>query len=828
MRIFFLLLLILLSPFVIWADKPIITNFYPYTYQAANKSWAIAQDGSGIMYFGNDKGLLEFDGIRWEIYTIPDVETIRSVAISSDNLIFTGGFEEFGFWKKDISGKLQYTSLSKDIKRNGDLKNDDIWKIQLTEDCVYFQSFGHVFMYDYDTVKVCIEGINLLFLVNVYDEFWVQMIGEKLCKLEKGILTEIPGSGIFAHTEVKVVLPYTDGQYLIATSTQGFYIYDGNTFQVWAPDYADIGKRYQINSGIVRSNGNYFFGTILNGIYEFTPDGQLVNNFSTSNFLQNNTVLGLYEDDSGNIWAALDRGISYIRYLEGLDCYIDPHGQIGAIYSAAFFDDKLFLGTNQGLFYLQQSQLGKSESLSDLHFVEGTQGQVWDVKVYGDKLLCGHNYGLKIIDKHFNITTSDQTNSGVYKVTPVRYKENDLLFVSTYFVPSVLTSNLKLLYNFKEIREPIMNIDVDHLGNVWLTHIQKGLYRCRFLDGIKQMKYIRMYGGDRDEIENDGYPCLFRSFKLGGRLIFLGDDHFYVYNDIGDKIVDFEVFNQCFKNVSSMRNVIPLSENLFYVLTSNSVYLASYDGEKALIKDRIDITHNNLSLVNKCENAVVLNDSLSLICLDNGFLLHSFTQTRKKNIIEIGRPYIRSVKTTDAKGHQLYWPVDTTGIKVPYSMNNLSFDFYSKNVLAGDLSFQYQLKGVLDEWSSSAKIHEVLFDRLPEGNYTFLLRAVDNLDNHSESLRFSFRILPPWYTSVWAYVSYVLFFILIMIGGWFILLRRYRNIHLLKVRMREEQRLRKQNQTLQQMIVKKDEELFSQTSFIIQKNELILKVKKRD
>jgi DNA-binding NarL/FixJ family response regulator len=58
-----------------------------------------------------------------------------------------------------------------------------------------------------------------------------------------------------------------------------------------------------------------------------------------------------------------------------------------------------------------------------------------------------------------------------------------------------------------------------------------------------------------------------------------------------------------------------------------------------------------------------------------------------------------------------------------------------------------------------------------------------------------------------------------------LILRRYRNLHLQKVRAREARYLRRMNENLLNKIEEKDAELFTQTSFIIKKNELILSLK---
>jgi len=43
---------------------PFITNYSPKTYKAFPQNWSIAEDDRGIMYFGNQNIILEYDGLR--------------------------------------------------------------------------------------------------------------------------------------------------------------------------------------------------------------------------------------------------------------------------------------------------------------------------------------------------------------------------------------------------------------------------------------------------------------------------------------------------------------------------------------------------------------------------------------------------------------------------------------------------------------------------------------------------------------------------------------------------------------------------------------------
>ena len=117
------------------------------------------------------------------------------------------------------------------------------------------------------------------------------------------------------------------------------------------------------------------------------------------------------------------------------------------------------------------------------------------------------------------------------------------------------------------------------------------------------------------------------------------------------------------------------------------------------------------------------------------------------------------------------------------------------DVLAHNVSFQYKLEGI-SEWSEPERINKVIYERLPKGTYTFLLRSIDNLGNCSPTLEYTFTILSPWYQTIWAILGYFIIALLVLRIVWILILRRYRNRHLIKIRLREAKRLSRMNQQL--------------------------------
>lgn len=108
-------------------ERPPINIFSPKDYNAASQKWAISQSEKRHIYAANNKELLEYNGAKWKLYKSPNEAIIRVVQ-AIDNLIYTVSYRDFGYWKRDNFGVLNYTSLSKEFKANL-LEDEEFWNI---------------------------------------------------------------------------------------------------------------------------------------------------------------------------------------------------------------------------------------------------------------------------------------------------------------------------------------------------------------------------------------------------------------------------------------------------------------------------------------------------------------------------------------------------------------------------------------------------------------------------------------------------------------------------------------------------------------------------
>ena len=95
-------------------ERPPIEVYSPKTYGAENQNWAISQANNKFIYVANNKGLLEFNGSRWQLYPTPNATIMRSVNVI-DDVIYTGSYKDFGYWKANEYGTLSYHSVANDL-----------------------------------------------------------------------------------------------------------------------------------------------------------------------------------------------------------------------------------------------------------------------------------------------------------------------------------------------------------------------------------------------------------------------------------------------------------------------------------------------------------------------------------------------------------------------------------------------------------------------------------------------------------------------------------------------------------------------------------------
>ncbi len=78
--------------------------------------------------------------------------------------------------------------------------------------------------------------------------------------------------------------------------------------------------------------------------------------------------------------------------------------------------------------------------------------------------------------------------------------------------------------------------------------------------------------------------------------------------------------------------------------------------------------------------------------------------------------------------------------------------------------YQYQMEGVSDQWMDVGNLRSIRFTNLPPRKYTFNVKGTNNDGVWNDTpTSIKIRILPPWWRSIYAYISYLVLGIILII-----------------------------------------------------------------
>ncbi|GAA4305191.1 helix-turn-helix and ligand-binding sensor domain-containing protein [Compostibacter hankyongensis] len=806
---------------------PRIINYTNETYGGYNQNWSVTQDENGVMYFANSKGLLSFDGSRWELYELPDKQIVRSVSSDGKGRIYTGGFAELGYWQRQPWGKLVYHSLASRIKAPL-FRQEEIWKILASRQEIFFQSFSTLYFLRGGKVST-VKGPNSLFyLFRVRGRDFVQVLQYGLYELQDGHLVKIPGSDFLAKAEVISILPYGRSSFLIGTDKQGLFLYDGHSFRPFDSELSDFLQANELNNGIQLDGDTYAFGTILNGLVIADGEGNILFHLNQSNGLQNNTVLALFRDRAGNLWAAMDKGIDQVVLHSPFLHYRDTKGRLGTVYAAAVFHGRLYIGTNHGLFV---KDLGDGQNDTDgFSLIPELKGQVWNLSVFDGQLLCGHNRGTFRIGDHRIVRLSTIGGGWVIR----RLKQDSTALIQGTYNGLVIyrkdaSGNWAFANQVKGSQQlPVQQLEEDESGRIWIRHVYKSIYDLRLSPDLGRVTSIREM--DR----SSGLPAgvRYNLFWHDGAVAVASPAGIFKWVESRRHFVADTALKSSLGSYFYSRRIIPAGPSCWWLIKDDNRlgYL-----ENPSSPDIYTFYTRGFPLVSGFEAIVPVGDGSYLLGNEDGFGL--FDKKRLHRQPEAPAPAIREISCS-AGGRTLpldsLLPAPGSYPRLAYRYNSLSFrvavPVYDR---VPHFRFMLQRSGEDGVWSSWSGSGTREYGNLSPGSYVFWVMS----DVSDERVSFSFEILPPWYRSVWAKTGYLL-----LLAG--IVLLFYR-LHRLKLRRqharlqrRMEKRLRAgqeqserklllfQQQQLEQDVLRKSEALANSTLNLIKEKELFQKIRK--
>ena len=800
-------------------ELPPIQNYTPKTYNGEYQNWAISQSSSKLIYIANHSSLLEFDGYTWRSYKLPSASIIRSVEVVDDR-IYTGSYREFGYWTKEDSGQLSYTSLSALLDSPVSM-DEEFWDILVHDHWVLFQSLDRIYIYDLfeKDFKIIDANSAKAKLHKIKDKVYFQKAREGLFTLDKGKPVLVTDHQVLKSQSL-IGLYHYKGNLLLVTDNAKWYLYDHNTLTPFSTDMDSLDLR--IYSSIRLSDDTFVVGSISNGFFHLDQNGHQIRNVNQSKGLNNNTVLSLFEDADKNLWLGLDNGLSVVNLHSPFNEYIDKLGKLGVVYAALNHEEYLYLGTNQGLF------VRRSDSQDDFKMIRGTQGQVWSLQRVHQTIFCGHNSGTFVIRGDQAELVSDFRGTWGVKVMAQR---DDLVLQGNYNGLSVLEKenghwSLRNIIEGFDTSSRFFEInDLD----VVVNHEQKGVFHL-VLDTAFQ-KVVR--------VDNVG-PISHSSnlFQFQDQLYYKTFTGIYAIDDkLTDITLDSAMTDIVFKdNQRPISILIPdsLEQRVWYFTENGIKYIhqSSLSGKLNDFNIPIPNTLSNNLGVSGFENISKISNSRYLIGSSNGYIS---LDLEKVNPV-LHQIAIHAIQYGDYQNVSTKAHLGQQG-QFKYLNNNLKFQYsvpeYDKYT---DVSYQYKLDGLYEQWSQWLETPEVTFMNLPFGEYTFSVRALAGNNLTENTAHYSFTVARPWYLSATALTFYALSLCFLFFLIHRIYKRHYRKKQetlilnnqkeLERRNLQEKERISHiLNEKLQNEIEGKNRELAISTMSILKKNKFLSSIK---
>ncbi len=841
-RLTFLLLLSLQVAGQNTIGLPDVFNYNKLVYGGGLQNWDIQQDKNGLIYIANNEGLLVFDGHTWVIHPLPNKTVVRSVAIGDNGNIYVGGQDEFGYFSPSASGKLIYSSLV-DIIPEKEKKFGDVWNIEYYKNEIFFRGEYKIYRFNGKSVSVYPPKQGWSYLSRCNDKLYAHDFYNGLCSFENDTWMPVKDDGMLKGDKaVASMVALTRDSIVVCTSKYGFYLLTASSLSRFSSPETDEVKNARPYSAVAINNRTFAVATSDAGVYILNSLGKIVQHFSKTDGLQNNSVLSIFLDRKKNLWLGLNNGIDLINYNSAVK-RIYTQVEDGSGYACLIYHNTFYAGTSSGLYYIPlKNETDLSFTKGIFKTVENTQGQTWALANINDKLLLGHNDGEFVIKDYRAFHIATPGGAGFWNFTPASGSyPAQKIFAGNYRGFKIISYKNETFENTGEIEnfsESSRFVAIDNLDNIWMSHPYHGIFKITPTSG----KYVsRLYGS------KDGLPSDYNNYvyKIKNEVFIAAENGLYTYNNQTDKFEKSAGFTKILGN-QSIRYLKEDTEGNIWFIHEKKLGVIDVSAKEPKL---IFIPELDNKMISGFESVYPVNNNNIFIGGEKGFF-HINYEHYKQNL-EKPVLLLRSVRLSDQKDSLLFGGYTGSASEkqaLNIVLNNgiangkqtIQFEF--TNVLFGlqsNTTYSYRLKGFDANWSDWSPKTEKEYNNLAAGKYIFEVKSKSANEEESDVVTYSFNIHAAWYQTGWAYLFYFLIF---CTAVYFIQKFQQKKFRAQQMKYEEEQKkiqylhqlemdktalqlVALRNEKLQAEIDFKNSELATSAMHLVQKGELITKIK---
>ena len=783
---------------------------------------SILQDSYGFMWFGTRNGLNRYDGTSMKTLNCNDYHTNkgnhnisalsedseRTLWVGTDKGVFTYDhiYETFTSFDVLSDDSLRIENWIADIKPDSSgnvwivVPNQGVFKYRLSDKRLF-----HYYITDPEKYK---DDYPQCITVTRNGQVWIGSAGAGLFlyndKDNKFIqyITDRNGSSLKGEN-VYAICEYGDN-IAVAIHRGELRKFDRKENIFSRVDVPEV--NYSIIRDIECYHDNELWVATQLGLFIINEKEKKVVHIEEDDMnpysISDKNVYTLYRDRQEGIWlGTLFGGVNYLPdYRFKIEKYRPLSKgaslntkRIGALAEDSF--GNIWIGTEDAGINILNPVTGKVERLKP-----SDSNHLNILTLFADKRsvwAATFIKGLDVIDlpsrqvKHY---TSQQLNSGDESVYALYRDSKDRIWLGNmmglrYAGPGEM--------RFKMIEAPgyiwVYDIVEDPHGNIWAATMGMGVYR--YDPENNTIKQYQHHDTDSSSLSSNSVSSI--TIDSRGRLWFSTDrggiccyreesDDFISYSrkdglpdDVAYKILEDPNHNLWFGTNKGLVRFNPETGKI-RVYTKNDGLLGDQFNYKSALS-----TSNGKFYFGGIDGLIAFDPLQEHV---TGFTPHVYitkfsVYNKELDCHAEGSPLKKSI-------------IHTREITLPYNQANISIDFVAVSFsTSATTQYAYKIENIDMDWIYTNNNHNISYSQLPPGQYVFKVKAFDpDRTWKPAGTSLQITILPPWWTSHWAYTLYIILGLCVL-AYWFFWYKK-----------RQEKKIREQQKLFE---VEKEKELYS-------------------
>lgn len=725
--------------FNIWAQSsekglPFIDYYSPSDYRAGSFNFNVIRDSLGIYYFSNDDGVLTYNGVDWNLVKVTKEKSVYWLQQDETGVIYVGSDGEFGYLTISKNGKLNYVSLMDKI----DPKFHDfgaVWEVACSSKEVIFRSRKYIFRLRDGAIKVfhpSDQGFDIAFTVR--DTVYTRNRGVGLMYFSGDSLKMKKGGEYFADIKVNIFLPYED-KLLVGSRYDGLFLMKDGQVEVFETEADHFLKKYKIYHGCITYNGNYAFAAYTKGVAIIDKNGKLLEMLDEKSGLIDFQYLFVGMFDPNNLWIANGVGTSKVKILSPLSYFDQRRGLVDVGTDIIRYKGNIYATTLRALYKLNKGDFGGqfvAFNPEDFH-------EIFSLGIMNDRMIVGCQRGLVAYDNvsfkflddqrlHYAKVSQDQTKVyvGVGEVGMGMYLEGK--------------EGLALI-KLEGFSEPVKKIEELDDKIVFISKYGTlGVVSHRSTKGMNYLKLEEEYQVGNAAI----VPC-------GDKVLVVARDAWYFIDSTGSLSEPRELALS--NEPAKILQVVGIADEKLWVSYQDEQRI-NYNEMVTMEKGRMKATGIAFGSHFHVTSSFSDQDSVLWFIGDDGVVRYDqkipVTSQEGDFNCHIGKMIWGKDSVIFENG------LDIEPLEFPYDQTDFRFTFFTNEINANEEKvFQYKLEGRDTEWSNWSSESKKDYTGLAAGEYTFLVRAKNAINQVSQIDQYHFYVKRPWYRSQFAIIAYV-------------------------------------------------------------------------